>query len=261
VADFQPTLFFSVPTFYARMLEAAVDPGSFRSVRRFVSAGERLPVEIFERWKARFGAEILDGLGATETIFMVLSNRPGRCRPGSAGTPVPGTDAKLLDAAGREVATGTPGVLHVRTPSASAAYWNRIDASRRAFAAGWFRTGDIFTRDADGFYYHVGREDDIFKVAGMWVAPADIEAVLLSHPGVVDAGVVGAEDAGGLVKPFAFVTTASVRGAIVDDLTALLAEKLPTYQRPRRIVVVDELPRTANGKLQRFLLRERVQAR
>jgi benzoate-CoA ligase family protein len=264
VADFAPTLFFSVPTFYARMLEAGLDPQTFRSVRTFVSAGERLPVEIFGRWKERFGVEIVEGLGATETIFMVLSNRPGRCRPGSAGTPVPGTDAKLLDSAGQEVTAGTPGMLHVRTPSASAAYWNRIDASRRAFAAGWFRTGDIFTRDADGFYQHVGREDDLFKVAGMWVAPADIEAVLLSHPAVADAGVVGAEDAAGLVKPVAFVTARKTRArehdGLVDDLKALVSEKLPAHQRPRRIVVVDELPRTPNGKLQRFLLKERVPA-
>jgi benzoate-CoA ligase len=137
-------------------------------------------------------------------------------------------------------------------------YWTRLEASRRAFVGGWFRTGDVLTRDTDGFYHHAGREDDIFKVAGMWVAPADIEAVLLSHPGVVDAGVVGAEDVGGLVKPFAFVTTRGARHGIVDDLTALTAEKLPAYQRPRRIVVVDELPRTPTGKLQRFLLKERV---
>ncbi len=264
VDDFKPTLFFSVPTFYARLLDADLAPDTFRSVRAFVSAGERLPAEIYTRWKERFGAEILDGLGATETIFMVLSNRPGRSRAGSAGTPVPGTEARLLDSAGQEVEDGVPGVLHVRTPSASVGYWNRLDASRRAFAGGWFRTGDVLTRDADGFYHHAGREDDIFKVAGMWVAPADIEAVLLSHPAVADAGVVGAEDAGGLVKPFAFVTTATTAGrsvclGIVDDLTALVAEKLPAYQRPRRIVIVDELPRTPTGKLRRFLLKDRVQ--
>lgn len=263
VGEFKPTLFFSVPTFYARLLEAGLAPDTFRSVRTFVSAGERLPAEIYTRWKERFGTEILDGLGATETIFMVLSNRPGRSRAGSAGTPVPGTEAKLLDSAGQEVQDGMPGVLHVRTPSASAAYWSRLEASRRAFANGWFRTGDVCTRDADGFYHHAGREDDLFKVAGMWVAPADIEAVLRSHPAVADAGVVGFEDAGGLVKPFAFVTTARMAGTarhwIVEDLTALVAEKLPRHQRPRRIVIVDELPRTANGKLQRFLLKELVQ--
>jgi benzoate-CoA ligase family protein len=260
VTEMKPTLFFSVPTFYARLLDADLARDTFRSVRVFVSAGERLPAEVHTRWQARFGAEILDGLGATETIFMVLSNRPGRSRPGSAGTPVPATEARLLDSAGHDVADGDPGVLHVRTPSASVGYWNRVETSRHAFVGGWFRTGDVFTRDADGFYYHAGRENDMFKVAGMWVAPTDIEAVLLSHPGVRDAGVVGAEDTSGLVKPFAFVTTGSVRDGIVDDLMALVAEKLPAYQRPRRIVVVDDLPRTASGKLQRFLLKERVRA-
>jgi benzoate-CoA ligase family protein len=260
VTVMKPTLFFSVPTFYARLLDADLARDTFRSVRVFVSAGERLPAEIYTRWRARFGAEILDGLGATETIFMVLSNRPGRSRPGSAGTPVPATEARLLDSGGHDVANDVPGMLHVRTPSASVGYWNRVEMSHRAFVGGWFRTGDVLTRDADGFYYHAGREDDIFKVAGMWVAPTDIEAVLLTHPAVRDAGVVGAEDTGGLVKPFAFVTTGSVRDGVVDDLMALVAEKLPTYQRPRRIVVVDDLPRTANGKLQRFLLKERVRA-
>src|SRR5439155_919245 len=170
VTAFRPTLFFSVPTFYARMLRAELPPDTFRSVRACVSAGERLPVDVYESWRERFGVEILDGLGATETIFMVLSNRPGRIRPGSAGTPVPGTEARLLDAAGREVADGVEGVLHVRTPSLSPSYWRRHAESRRAFVGDWFRTGDVCVRDADGSFHHLGREDDLFKVAGLWVS-------------------------------------------------------------------------------------------
>jgi benzoate-CoA ligase len=192
---------------------------------------------------------------------MVLSNRPGASRADSAGTVVPGTDARLLDADGRPVPDRTPGVLHVRTPSASPGYWNRPEPTRRAFVDGWFRTGDLLVRDADGFYYHQGRADDVFKVAGQWVAPADVERVLLTHPAVVDAAVVGAADAGGLVKPFAFVVAKN--GAhgepLADELAALAAERLPPHQRPRRIALVDELPRTATGKLQRFVLRERVE--
>jgi benzoate-CoA ligase family protein len=258
---YRPTLFFSVPTFYARLLRAELPRDTFASVRLAVSAGERLPAEIHRHFRDRFGVEILDGLGATETIFMVLSNRAGGSRPGAVGVPVPGTEARLLDAAGREVAPGEQGVLHVRTPSASPRYWNRVDASRRAFLGEWFRTGVVCVRDADGFFTHLGREDDLFKVAGMWVAPADVEAALLTHPAVADAGVVGVADGGGLVKPFAFVVAkAGATPALEEELTRLVGETLPAHQRPRRIEVVDALPRTATGKLQRFVLKERIQA-
>ena len=255
---FQPTLFFSVPTFYGRLLRASLPADTFRGVRACVSAGERLPIELYEAWRKRFGVEILDGLGATETIFMVLSNRPGKSRAGSSGVPVPGTEVRLLDADGRPVADGEPGVLHVRTPSASPGYWNRLDLSRRAFVGEWFRTGDVMTRDADGFYQHVGRDDELFKVAGMWVAPSEVEAALLSHPHVAEAGVVGVPAEAGLVKPVAFVVG---RGgdepeALAEALEAHLAATLPSHQRPRRIAVVDELPRTVTGKLQRHVLRE-----
>jgi benzoate-CoA ligase family protein len=255
---FSPTLFFSVPTFYGRLLRAELPTDAFRSVRACVSAGERLPAELYTAWRERFGVEILDGFGATETIFMVLSNRPGRSRAGSAGVPVPGSEVRLLDAEGHPVADGEPGVLDVRTPSVSPGYWNHLDASRQAFVGGWFRTGDVLTRDADGFYHHGGRDDERFKVAGQWVAPHDVEAVLLSHPGVVDAGVVGTAAEGGLVKPVAFVVS---RGgaepeALADALAAHAAATLASHQRPRRIRVVEELPRTVTGKLQRYVLRE-----
>jgi acyl-coenzyme A synthetase/AMP-(fatty) acid ligase len=190
---------------------------------------------------------------------MVLANRPGRSRPGSSGMPVPGTEARLLDAEGRPVPDGEPGVLHVRTPSASPGYWNRLDLSRRAFVGEWFRTGDVMTRDADGFYHHAGRDDEMFKVAGMWVAPADVEAALLAHPAVADAGVVGAPAEGGLVKAVAFVVARETAGgpaALAEELTAHAAGTLPSHQRPRRIRVVEELPRTVTGKLQRYVLRE-----
>jgi benzoate-CoA ligase family protein len=257
---YRPTLFFSVPTFYGRLLRADLPRDTFVSVRLAVSAGERLPAEIYAAFRDRFGVEILDGLGATETIFMVLSNRSGKSRAGFSGLPVPGTDAMLLDANGRVVAPGEEGVLHVRTPSASPCYWNRVDASRRAFVGEWFRTGDVCVRDADGFFRHCGREDDFFKVAGMWVAPGDVEAALLAHPAVAEAGVVGAVAEAGLVKAFAFVVAKNGATAphLVDELTRFVAEKLPAHQRPRRIEVVDALPRTATGKLQRYVLKQRV---
>ena len=263
IRAFRPTLFFSVPTFYARLLHGGLAPDTFRSVRACISAGERLPPEVYGAWRERFGVEILDGLGATETIFMVLSNRPGQSRPGATGTPVPGTAVRLMDADGHAVPVDTPGVLHVRTPSASPAYWNRVDRSRATFIGDWFRTGDVLTRDADGFYHHLGREDDLFKVAGMWVTPSEVEAVLLSHPAVAEAAVVGARDAGGLVKPFAFVVASNgtATDRLIGELTALTAERLSSHQRPRHIAVVDTLPRTATGKLQRFVLKERVESR
>jgi acyl-coenzyme A synthetase/AMP-(fatty) acid ligase len=255
---FEPTLFFSVPTFYGRLLRADLPADAFRSVRACVSAGERLPPELYLAWRTRFGVELLDGLGATETIFMVLANRPGRSRAGSAGQPVPGTEARLLDAEGRAAADGEPGVLHVRTPSACTAYWNRIDVTRRAFTGEWFRTGDVLTRDAEGFYYHNGRDDERFKVAGQWVVPDDVEAVLRSHPDVIEAGVVSAIDGGGLLKTVAFVVPRSHDHAqtLAEALATHAAARLPTHQRPRQIRVVGELPRTVTGKLQRYVLRE-----
>jgi len=261
VRAYRPTLFFSVPTFYARLLHAELPRDTFRSVRACVSAGERLPPEVYAAWRARFDVEILDGLGATETIFMVLSNRPGRSRPGSAGTPVPGTAVRLLDADGREAVDGQPGVLHVRTPSASPGYWNRVDRSRRTFIGEWFRTGDVLTRDAGGFYHHVGREDDLFKVAGLWVSPGDVESVLLAHSAVTEAAVVGARDTSGFVKPFAFVVARNGVSPerLVAELTELVAARLATHQRPRHITVVEALPRTATGKLQRFILKGSVE--
>ena len=258
---FAPTLFFSVPTFYRHLLRADLPREAFRSVRACVSAGERLPPDVYDAWRERFGVEILDGIGTSETIFMVLSNRPGKSRAGSAGTPVPGTDVRLLDTDGREVGDGEVGVLHLRTPSTSPGYWNRLDLSRRTFVGEWYRTGDLFTRDADGFYHHAGRADDLFKVAGMWVAPAEVEAALLESADVAEAGVVGAALDGGLVKAVAFVVprTREAAAGLAGLLAAHLQARLPSHKRPRQIHVVDELPRTSTGKLQRYLLRQRAE--
>ena len=259
--EFRPTLLFSVPTVYARLLRADLPVDTFRSARACVSAGERLPAELYEAWRARFGVEILDGIGATETVFMVLSNRPGQSRAGSSGVPVPGTEARVLDRDGRPVADGEEGVLWVRTPSQAAQYWKRLDQSRRTFVGEWFRTGDVYRREADGAHVHCGREDDFFKVAGQWVVPADVESVLLRHPAVLESGVVGAAEPGGLIKPFAFVVARDAGAepdALRADLRRFLDGMLAPYQRPREIRIVAELPRTDTGKLQRFRLRALV---
>jgi benzoate-CoA ligase family protein len=257
--EFAPTLFFSVPTVYARLLRADLPRETFRSARLCISAGERLPGPLYDAWRARFGVEILDGIGATETVFMVLSNRPGQSRAGSSGVPVPGSEARLLDADGRPVADGEEGVLWIRTPSQAAGYYKRLDHSRRTFVGDWFRTGDVYRREADGHHVHCGREDDFFKVAGQWVSPVEVESVLLRHPGVVDGGVVGAPEAGGLIKPFAFVVPrdpAAPAETLRADVRRFLETALAPHQRPREIRIVSELPRTATGKLQRFRLRE-----
>jgi benzoate-CoA ligase family protein len=262
--SYRPTLYFSVPTVYARLLRADLPADAFRSVRLCISAGERLPAEVYHAWKERFGVEILDGIGATETVFMFVSNRAGRSRAGSTGTPVDGTEVKLLDAAGQPVADGEQGVLWAKTPSTAAGYWKRLDHSRRTFVGEWFRTGDVYVRDADGFYSHCGREDDFFKVAGQWVAPAEVEAALMQHPAVLEAGVVGAEEASGLTKTFVFVVPRDPRAdaaSLAAELTRLAERALPAHQRPREIRIVPELPRTATGKLQRFKLKEDVEAR
>ena len=180
---------------------------------------------------------------------MVLSNRPGRSRPGSAGVPVPGSEVRLLDPDGRAVGDGEPGVLHVRTPSLSPAYWNRLDASRRAFVGEWFRTGDVMTRDGDGFFQHVGRDDDLFKVAGMWVAPSEVEAVLLAHPGVAEAAVVGLPDDDLGQRIVAFIVGSPDRRAQPQELIDYVAEQLSVHKRPREVRIVAELPRNAMGKV------------
>ena len=258
VRAYRPTLFFSVPTFYSRLLGAGLPSESFASVRVSVSAGERLPSELSHAWRARFGVEILDGIGATETVFMVLSNRPGESRPGSTGRPVPGVEARIVDAEGRDAEAEREGVLWVKAPSAAAGYWARPEQSARTFDGQWFRTGDVCVRDADGYYYHRGREDDFFKVAGQWVSPGRVESALLEHPAVADAGVAGAEDTAGLVKPFAFVVPRAAGAgspALKSELLGLLERRLAPHERPRDLLIVPELPRTATGKLQRYKLR------
>ena len=261
--EFRPTLFFSVPTVYARLLAADLPADTFASVRACISAGERLPAEVYRAWRARFGVEILDGIGATETIFMMLSSRPGQSREGSTGMPVPGTEARLLDAERGPVPRGAQGVLWVRTPSLASGYWQRPEATGRAFDGEWFRTGDVYYVDADGHWIHCGRQDDLFKVAGQWVVPADVEAVALRHPAVLEAGLVGAEEESGLVKPYLFVVPRAAgadAAALAAELRERLAREAPAHARPREIIVVPELPRTATGKLQRHRLRDHLAA-
>lgn len=257
MARHRPQVVFSVPTLYRSLLAAGVaDSEAFRRVRHYVSAGERLAPALYEQWRARIGVSILDGMGASETIYMLLTNRKGQLRPGASGTPAPGAQVKLADAMGRPVAPGEPGILWARIESCATRYWNQPEASLRAFRDGWFATDDLYRVDADGFWHHEGRADDLLKVAGQWVSPSEVEEVALSVPGVHDSALVGRADESGLTRTTLYVVLAAGSDGVMDRLRATLSERLMSHKVPREIRAVDAVPRTATGKLQRYKLRE-----
>jgi benzoate-CoA ligase family protein len=253
------TVFAGVPTLYAQMLHAAGDDADLSSLRACFSAAEPLPAELYHRWRERFGVEIFDGLGATETLQTFISNRAGDVRPGSSGRVVPGYRVRLLDEAGAEVPDGEVGDLAVSGASLFAGYWRRPDVTRRALRGEWYLTGDKFRRDADGFYWYMGRADDLLRVSGHWVAPAEVEAALAAHPAVVEAAVVGREDEDGLVKPKAFVVLRDGHApseALAAELKAHVKASIAPFKYPRWIEFRAGLPKTATGKIQRYKLRE-----
>jgi benzoate-CoA ligase len=254
----RPTLFFGVPTFYASLLASEVDAEVFTSVRQGVSAGEPLPASIYRRMLHRFGVEVLDGIGSSEALHIFLSNRPGQVRPGSSGTPVPGYDVELRDDEGRPVPVGQSGTLFVRGGSLATGYWCRTEVSRRAFQGEWLRTGDTYVRNDDGTYASLGRRDDMLKAGGIWVSPAEVEERILAHDSVAEVVVVGVPDADGLDKPVACVVAAEGRQVVESELIDFCREGLSAFKRPRHVVRLDELPKTATGKVQRFALREMV---
>jgi 4-hydroxybenzoate-CoA ligase len=256
-----PSIFYGVPSLYTALL---ADPrigkgaGSNR-LRICVSAGEALPAHIGECWREVVGVDVLDGIGSTELLQTFLSNRPGDIRYGSTGKPVPGYEARIVDDKGQELGDEEIGELIVRGPSAAEGYWNQRAKSRRTFVGEWTYTGDKYRRDEDGYYYYCGRTDDMFKVSGMWVSPFDVEAALTSHEAVLEAAVIGKEDADGLIKPKAFIV---LKSGYVGDETLL--EKLKSHVKehagpwkyPRWIDIRTDLPHTATGKIQRFKLRD-----
>jgi benzoate-CoA ligase family protein len=263
VARHRPTAFFAVPTFYAALLREAERPGhrvDFSSVRMCVSAGEALPAEIFNAWKRQFGIEILDGIGSTEMLHMFISSRPGGCRPGSCGFPVPGYQATVVDDNGEEIRDGEIGNLWVRGASAFAEYWQIPELTARTKRGDWIVTGDKFFCDSDGYYHYCGRADDMLKVAGMWVSPVEVENTLLGHPHVAEAAVVSATDALGLTYSVAYVV---LRGEVhgSEELAAEICEhvkaRLVPYKVPREVRFCSELPKTVTGKIQRFMLRKK----
>jgi benzoate-CoA ligase family protein len=261
VSRHKPTVFFAVPTLYAAILreaEIAHTRPDFSSVRECVSAGETLPAEIFERWNHKFGVKVLDGIGSTEMLHMFISSRKGKCKPGSCGFPVPGYEAEIVDDAGEPVRDGEIGNLRVRGGSAFSEYWRIPELTARIKRGDWVVTGDKFLREADGYYHYCGRADDMLKVAGMWVSPAEVENTLLGHPHVAEAAVVGATDARGLTYAVAYVALrAGFSGS--DELAAEICShvkaRLVSHKVPREVRFCGELPKTATGKIQRFKLR------
>lgn len=261
----RPTVFFGAPTGYAGMLAAPNCPTRAQvALRLCSSAGEALPREIGEKFKARFGADIIDGIGSTEMLHIYLSNRPGDVRYGSSGKPVEGYEVELRDEAGAVIAGADQvGDLYIRGPSAALMYWSNRDKSRDTFQGTWTRSGDKYIRDAEGYYVYAGRSDDMLKVSGQYVSPFEVESTLMQHPAVLEAAVIGVPDDHGLTRAKAFVVLKDPRDAgdaLAETLKGFVKEQLAPHKYPRQIVFLAELPKTATGKIQRFRLREREAA-
>jgi len=261
IERYRPTLFFSVPSNYAALLSQRREGRDFdlSSVRHGVSAGESLPAALFDRFKERFGVEILDALGSTEALHMVIANRPGDVRAGSSGKIIPGYEARLVDDAGKDVAQGEIGNLLIKGDSTCSGYWNRHEKTKETFQGHWFRTGDKYYQDEDGYFWYAGRADDLFKVNGRWLSPAEVESALVAHPAVQEAAVIAREDQNKLTKPAAYVVIKPDRlpnEELARELQDWVTERLGANKRPRWMRFMPELPKTSTGKLQRFKLRE-----
>jgi benzoate-CoA ligase family protein len=275
----RPTLFFSVPSNYAALLAYRPDPISrgpmegrasppvhtpefdLSSLRHAISAGEALPAALFHRFKERFGVEILDAIGSTEVLHMFIANRPGAARPGASGQIIPGYEAKIVDEDDRPVKPDDIGNLLIRADSTCSHYWNQHEKSKSTIEGHWIRTGDKYYQDADGYFWYAGRSDDMLKCSGVWVSPIEIESVLIEHPAVQEAAVIGREDNDQLLKPVACVVLqdgAPGTPGLAQELQEFVVSRLPVFKRPRWVEFFDELPKTATGKLQRYKLRERM---
>jgi benzoate-CoA ligase len=233
------------------------------ALRLCTSAGEPLPEEIGKNWTARFGVEIVDGIGSTEMLHIFVSNRPGAVKYGTTGVPVPGYRARIVGEDGRDVAPGELGELEVSGPTSAAYYWNNREKTRSTFAGEWTRTGDKYRQDDDGCFVYCGRVDDMLKVGGIWVSPSEVESALVAHEHVLEAAVIGLADAQDLIKPKAFIVLkpgAEPSDELSDALKLHVKSRLAPYKYPRWIEFVPELPKTATGKIQRHVLRARERA-
>jgi len=256
--EHKPTVFFGAPTGFAGMLASPKLPAREAvALRMCSSAGEALPGEIAQRFKAHYGCDIIDGIGSTEMLHIFISNRPDDVRYGTTGKPVEGYEVELRGEDGRAVPDGEVGDLYIRGPSSALMYWTNREKSRETFQGGWTKSGDKYTRDADGYFTYAGRSDDMLKVSGIYVSPFEVEATLMQHPAVLEAAVIGKEDGEGLTKTKAFVVLKDGGATTEDELKAFVKERLAPYKYPRFLEFVAELPKTATGKIQRFRLRER----
>jgi benzoate-CoA ligase len=253
----KPTVFFGAPTGYAGLLAAAdaPQPGCV-SLRMCSSAGEALPAEVGERFTQRYGVGIVDGIGSTEMLHIFLSNTPDQIRYGTTGWPVPGYEVQLRGDNGQPVADGECGDLYIRGPSAALMYWQNHAKSRATFQGEWTHSGDKYLRNSDGSYTYSGRSDDMLKVSGIYVSPFEVEATLIQHPSVLEAAVIGIQDEQGLTKTKAFIVLKPGQSTTEAELKAFVKDRLAAYKYPRQIQFIDELPKTATGKIQRFKLRQ-----
>jgi benzoate-CoA ligase family protein len=258
IERFRPTLYFGVPTLYAAQLqELERARPDLSSVRLCVSAGEPLPADIFRRWKERTALTILDGIGSTEALNTFISNRADDVRPGTSGKPVAGYEVRIAAEHG-EASIGEAGRLQVKGPSTAAYYWNNPVKTAQTMHGAWLDTGDNYFKDAEGYFHYCGRSDDMLKVGGIWCSPIEIEARLIDHSKVLEVAVVGRADASGNVKPEAWVVLRDgvmASQGLADELMAHCKSSLAPYKFPRKVHFVEELPKTATGKIQRFRLR------
>jgi benzoate-CoA ligase len=251
----KPTLFFCIPTFLAALNNADIAGDTFSSVRYGISAAEPLPAETFERFRERYGVTVLDGIGSTELLHIFLSNTPEHCRPGTSGVPVPGYEARIVDEEGNDQPDNELGQLLVRGESAATGYWCRTEMNRSTFLGDWIRTGDLYVRSSDGYYTYLGRADDMMRIGGEWVSPAEVEATLIENETVLEAAVVGERDEGDILRAVAYVVPTPDTEVDLDELTEWCRTRLAGYKRPRRYEVVTDLPKTTTGKIQRYKLR------
>jgi benzoate-CoA ligase family protein len=239
VAEHRPTILVNVPTMMAQMIDHP-DAASqdLSCLRLCTSAGEALPRDLHDRWLETFGVEVLDGIGSCELYHIYISNRPGLARAGSTGQLVPGYEAEVAE----------NGELLVTGDTAALLYWGDEEKTKSTFDGDTVYTGDLFDRDEDGFFWYRGRVDDLIKVGGIWVAPAEIEHCLVGHPDVVECAVVGTAQ-NGLTIPRAYVV---VRRPVEEQaLQSFVRERLSPHKYPREVVFLDELPKTPSGKLDR----------
>jgi benzoate-CoA ligase family protein len=256
---YQPSLFFGIPNIYANILAIVdISPIDTSSLRLCISAAEQLPKSIWNKWREMTGMEICEGIGTSEFLHIFLSNRQGECCPGSCGKPVVGYDVRVVDDGGSTVAPYEIGNLQVSGESLMQLYWNRQQQTRKVIYGETMRTGDKYMCDADGYFWFMGRKDDLFKIHGKWVSPFEIEDVLLQHESILDAAVVPDSDGGEhLTQAIAYVSLKpgfENSAELAERVRTFVKSQLPHFKTPKSIHIVDKLPRTSTGKIHRKAL-------